>query len=143
MDYLERYNSAASAAPHVSLLPASHIGESSGNKIEVIIMPPALPPMVPTAAARTKKKRKKAAAPAVPEAAPDNASTAMPRPSSAPTTKKGKTTGKKKAAKPVNLCAMPMWAKTTDNTSHRIVAIAHGQKWVVITNTKTGGIKLK
>jgi hypothetical protein len=40
-------------------------------------------------------------------------------------------TGKMKAAKPVNLRATPMWAKMTDGTRHWIVAIAHGQKWVV------------
>jgi hypothetical protein len=44
--------------------------------------------------------------------------------------KKGKTTSKKKAAKPVDLCAALMWAKTTNSASHCIVAIAHGQKWV-------------
>jgi hypothetical protein len=62
---LVQYHSAASAAPCVSLLPVSHIAESAGDEMEVIILPPALPPTVPSAAARTKKKRKKAAAPAV------------------------------------------------------------------------------
>jgi hypothetical protein len=80
---------------------------------------------------RTKKKRKKAAATAALVAISDNASTALSMPSTAHTTKKGKTTGKKKAAKPVDLCATPMWTKTNDGTSHHIVAIAHGQKWVV------------
>ncbi len=87
--------------------------------------------MVPPAAARTKKKRKKAAALAMPAAASNNASTAMPTPSTAHATKKGKMTGKKKAAKPINLCTMPMWAKTTNGASHCIMAIAPGQKWVV------------
>jgi hypothetical protein len=39
-------------------------------------------------------------------------------------------TGKKKAAEPVNLCVMPIWAKITDVASYCIVKIAHGQKWV-------------
>jgi hypothetical protein len=34
---------AASAAPHFLLLPASNIAESAGNKIKIIIVPPALP----------------------------------------------------------------------------------------------------
>ncbi len=116
---------AASAAPCVLLSPAS-------DKIKVIPLPPALPIInaVPPAAARTKKKRKKAAAPAVPTAASDDAATATPTLSTAPATKKGKTTGKKKAAKPVDLCSTPMWAKTTDGASHCVVAIAHRQKWV-------------
>jgi hypothetical protein len=101
MDYLEQYNSAASTAPCVFLLLGSHIAESAGNKIEVIIVPPALPPMVLFAAARTKKKREKAAAPAAPAAASNNASTTMPKLSTPPATKKGKTTSKKKATKPI------------------------------------------
>jgi hypothetical protein len=40
-------------------------------------------------------------------------------------------TGKKKAAKPVNLHVMLMWAKMIDGASHHVVAIAQGQKWVV------------
>jgi hypothetical protein len=64
-------------------------------------------------------------------AASDNALTATPTPSTAPTTKKGKTTGKKKAAKPIDLCMMPMWAKTTNGASHCVMAITNGQKWVV------------
>jgi hypothetical protein len=131
MDYLEQYYSAASAAPCVLLLPVSHIAESAGDKIEVIIVPSAFPPMVPSAIARTKKKRKKAAALAVPAAASNNTSAATPMPSTTAATKKGKKTGKKKSAKPVNLRATPMWAKSTDGTSHCVVAIPHGQKWVV------------
>jgi hypothetical protein len=132
---------AASASPCVLLLPASHIAETVGNKINVIIVNPAPPLMdaMPPAAARTKMKRKKAAAPAAPEAASDNASTVMPMPSTAPSTRMGKTTGKKKSAKPVNLCATPMWAKTTNGASHCIVAIAHGQKWVVGNATPING----
>jgi hypothetical protein len=75
--------------------------------------------MVPPAAARMMKKRKKAAALAL---------SAMPTPSTAPATKNGKTTGKKKATKNVDLHAMPMWAKMTDSVSHCVMVIAHGQK---------------
>jgi hypothetical protein len=96
-------------------------------------MPPALPPMdaVLPAAARTKKKRKKAAALAAPATASNDALTAMPMPSTTPTTKKGKATGKKKAAEPIDLWAMPMWAKMTKGAGHCIMAITHWQKWVV------------
>jgi hypothetical protein len=53
-------------------------------------------------------------------------------PSNSPTTKKGKTTGKKKAAKPIGLCAALLWVKTRTNVASRcIMAITHGQKWVV------------
>ncbi len=86
---------AASAAPRVLLLPVSYIAESAGNKIEVIIMPPALPSMdaMPPITARTmEKKRKKAAALAAPVVASDDTSTTTPTPSTAPATKKGKTT---------------------------------------------------
>jgi hypothetical protein len=44
---------------------------------------------------------------------------------------KGKTASKKKATKPIALCATQMWVKTTDGASHPVVAIAHRQKWVV------------
>jgi hypothetical protein len=87
--------------------------------------------MVPFTAARTKKKRKKAATPVAPAGASVDASTATPAPSTAPVTKEGKTTRKKKAGKTIDLCTMPMWAKMTNSASHCIVAIAHGQKWVV------------
>ncbi len=105
-----------------------HIAESGSKEIEVIIVPPALPPMEPSATARTKKKRKKAAAPAAPAAASNDALTATPTLSTAPATKKSKTIGKKKAAKPIDLRPMPIWAKTTDGASHCIVATTHGQK---------------
>jgi hypothetical protein len=124
------------AAPCVLLL-------LSGNKIKVIIVPPTLPSIhaVPPAAARTKKKRNKAAALAVPAAASNNALTVTPTLSTAPATKKGKRTGKKKAAKPIDLHAAPMWAKRTDGASHCTVAIAHGQKWVVGKATTINGDK--
>jgi hypothetical protein len=123
---------AASTAPRVSLSPASHIAETVGDEIEVIIVPPALTPMdaAPHAAARTKKKRKKAMPVAAPAAATDNASTAMPTSTTAPATKKGKTTGKKKSAKPIDLWTSPMFVSTTDLAMHRVRAIAHQQKWV-------------
>jgi hypothetical protein len=86
-------------------LPASHIAETAGDKIEVIIVPPALTPIdaAPHAAARTKKKRKKATPVAAPAAATNDASTTMSTPSTAPTTKKGKMTDKKKSAEPIDL----------------------------------------
>jgi hypothetical protein len=40
--------------------------------------------------------------------------------------KKGKTTSKKKATKPINLHAILMWAKMTNGTSHCAMAIALG-----------------
>ncbi len=96
---------AASTAPRVLLLPASHIAETAGDKIDVIIVLPALPPMdvVPHATTRTKKKRKKTTPVAAPAAATNDASTATPTQSTTPTTKKGKTTDKKKSTKPINL----------------------------------------
>jgi hypothetical protein len=95
-------------------------------------VPPALPPMdaVPHTAARTKKKRKKATPAAAPAAAIDNASAAMPMPCTAPATKKGKTAGKKKSAKPIDLWTSPMWVATTDLAKHCVRAIAHKQKRV-------------
>jgi hypothetical protein len=104
LDNLTQYYSIASAAPHALLLPGSHIAESASDKIEVSIVLPAFPPpMVPSVATRLRKKRKKATAPAAPVATSNTASTATPLLSTAPTTKKGKTTCKKKAAKPVNI----------------------------------------
>jgi hypothetical protein len=96
---------AASPAHRVLLLSVSHIAETAGNKIKVIIVPPALIPIdaAPHAAVRTKKKRKKATPVAAPAAATDNTSTATSSPSTTSTTKKGKTTGKKKSAEPINL----------------------------------------
>jgi hypothetical protein len=86
---------AASTAPRILLSPASHIAETAGDEIEVIIVPPALTPMdaAPHAATRTKKKRKKATPAAAPAAATNNASTATPTLTTAPATKKGKMTG--------------------------------------------------
>ena len=137
---------ADSPAHRVSLSPASHIAETAGNEIEVILLPPALTPIdaAPHAAARTKKKRKKATPVAAPAAATDDASTATSTPSTAPTTKKGKTTGKKESAEPIDLRTSPMWVSTTDLAKHRVVAIAHEQKWVAgNAETITGNVARK
>ena len=78
---------------------------------------------------------------AAPAAATDDTSTAMPMPSTAPTTKKGKTTGKKKSAKPINLRASPMWALMTNLAKHCVRAIAHEKKWVAgNAETITGNV---
>jgi hypothetical protein len=89
---------AASTAPSVSLSPASHIAETAGDEIDVIILPLALPPIdaAPHATTTTKKRRKKAMPVAAPAATTDDTLTATPTPTTAPATKKGKTTGKKK-----------------------------------------------
>jgi hypothetical protein len=113
---------AASPAHRVSLSPVSHITETAGDKIEVIIVPPALTPIdaAPHAAARTKKKRKKAQ---------PTTHRLQRQPSTAPIAQKGKTTGKnKKSAKPIDLRTSPMWVSRTDLSMHRVVAIAHEQK---------------
>jgi hypothetical protein len=121
-------DNAAAAAPRISLSPAP-----VDNKIEVILLPPT-PPPPPVGKTATKKKRKKAAA-------LDDALTATPQLPTAPAGKKSKATKKKKAAKPVNLCASPMWVLTTDLKKHRVVAIAHEQKWVVgNADTITGDV---
>jgi len=61
----------------------------------------------------------------------DDASAATSMPSTTPTTKKGKTTDKnEKSSKPIDLRMSPMWVSTTDLSMHRVVAIAHEQKWV-------------
>jgi len=106
--------------------------ETAGDKINLIIMLPALPSIdvVPHAATRTKKKRKKATPVAAPVAATNDASTATPTPSTAPTTKKGKTTGKMKSTEQIDLRTSPMWVSTTDLAKHRVRVIAHQQKWV-------------
>ncbi len=58
-----------------------------------------------------------------------------------PARKKSKATKKKKATKPVDLRASPMWVSTTNLKKHCIVAIAHEQKWVVgNTDTITGDV---
>jgi len=135
---------AASPAHRVLLSPASHIAETAGDKIEVIIVPPALTPIdaAPHAAARTKKRRKKTTPVAAPEAATDNASTATSMSSTAPIAKKGKMTGKnKKSSEPIDLRTSPMWVSTTDLSMHSVVAIAHEQKWVAGTaETITGNV---
>jgi hypothetical protein len=59
----------------------------------------------------------------------------------APAGKKSKATKKKKASKPVDLHASPMWVSTTNLKKHCIVAIAHKQKWVVSNaDTITGDV---
>ena len=123
---------AASTAPCILLYPASHIAETASNEIDVIIVLPALPPMdlALHAATRTKKKRKKATPVAAPAAATNDALTAMPTPSTAPTMKKGKMTGKKKSAEPIDLQMSPMWVSMTDLAKHHVMAISHQQKWV-------------
>jgi len=59
-------------------LTASHIAETSGDKIEVIIVPLALTSIdaAPHADTRTKKRRKKTTPVAAPAAATDDGSTA-------------------------------------------------------------------
>ncbi len=59
--------------------------------------------------------------------APDNASTATPQLPTGPAGKKSKATKKKKAAKPVDLCTLPMWVLTTNLKKHCIMAIAYKQ----------------
>jgi hypothetical protein len=51
-------------------------------------------------------------------------------------------TGKnKKSAKPIDLRTSPMWVSTTDLSMHRVVAIAHEQKWVAgNAETITGNV---
>jgi len=135
---------ATSPAHCVSLLPASHIAETAGNEIKVIIVPFALAPIdvAPHAAARTKKRRKKTTPVAAPAAATNDASTATSTPSTAPTARKGKMTGKnKKSSEPVDLRTSPMWVSTTDLSMHCVVSIAHEQKWVAgNVETITGNV---
>jgi hypothetical protein len=51
-------------------------------------------------------------------------------------------TGKnKKSSKSIDLRTSPMWVSTTDLSIHRVVAIAHEQKWVAgNTETITGNV---
>ena len=78
---------------------------------------------------------------AAPAAATDDASTATPTPSTAPTTKKGKTTGKMKSAEQIDLRTSSMWVSTTDLAKHRVRVIAHQQKWVAgNAETITGNV---
>jgi hypothetical protein len=63
-----------------------------------------------------------------------------PHLTTAPTAKKGKTTGKnKKSAEPIDLRMSPMWVSTTELSMHRVVAIAHEQKWVAGNAEKITG----
>ena len=58
-----------------------------------------------------------------------------------PPQKRSKTIKKKKAAEPINLCTTLMWVSTNNTKKHRIVAIAHKQKWVASNAaTITGNI---
>jgi hypothetical protein len=124
---------AAAAAPRVLLSPAP-----ADNKIEVVMLP-SMDDAANATARRKKKKRKKKAT--APMAVTNDASTAMPLSSTAPVAKKSKPTSKKKAAKPINLCKTPQWVQTTDPAKHRVVAIAHEQKWVASnTETITGNV---
>ena len=65
-----------------------------------------------------------------------------PHLTTAPTAKKGKTTGKnKKSAEPIDLRMSPMWVLTTDLAKHRVRAIAHDKKWVAgNAETITGNV---
>ena len=106
------------AARHVSLSPAPLVAASAIDDDVGIDLPPPPPP------AKTKRKRKKATL-------CDDASTAMP-PTAAPDEKKSKANKKKKKASVsgVDLREHPVWVVSTDGTKHRVVAIAHEQKWV-------------
>ena len=125
-------NATSSSAPRILLSPASHIAETADNEIKVVIVPPALHPMVaaPPTTARTKKKRKKTTSAAAPASATDNTLATTPTLPTTPTTKKGK----KKSTKPINLWTSPIWVSTADLTKHRVVAVAHKQKWVAGNN---------
>ncbi len=128
------------AAPCVSLSPAAPliVAAPAGDEIEVIVPPPPPPPPPTDAAppAKTKKKRKNATS-----TLRDDASTAT-RPPTTPAAKKSKpATKKKKASESVDLCKNPVWVTSTDGKRHRVVAIAHEQKWVAgIAATITGDV---
>ena len=109
---------AVAAAPRISLSPAPLVAAPANNDIEIVLPPP------PPRPAKTKKKRKKATS-------RDDASTVTPPLPAAPAAKKSKATKtKKKASKTVDLCEHPVWVVPTDGKKHRVVAIAHEQKWV-------------
>jgi hypothetical protein len=108
---------AVAAAPRVSLLPAPLVAAPADDDIGIILPPPPPP-------AKTKRKRKKAMS-------RDDASTAMPPPTAAPAGKKSKATKKRKEASvSVDLGEHLVWVVPTDGKKHRIVTIAHEQKWV-------------
>ncbi len=105
------------AAPRISLLPALLVAAPANDDIKIVLPPPLPRP------AKTKKKRKKATS-------RDDALTATPPPT-APAAKKSKATKtKKKASKTVDLRELPVWVVPTDSKKHRVMAIAHEQKWV-------------
>jgi hypothetical protein len=116
------------AAPRVSLSPAPLIAAPANDDIKIVLPPP--PPLE-----GTKRKRKKATS-------RDDASTAMSPPPTAPAAKKSKATKKtKKASKTVDLREHPVWVVPTDGKKHRVMAIAHEQKWVAgIAATITGDV---
>ncbi len=72
--------------------------------------------------------------------APDNVLTATLQLPTAPAGKKSKATKKKKAAKPINLRASPMWVLMTNLKKHCVVAIAHEQKLLVGKDTITSDV---
>ncbi len=94
-----------------------------------IVLPPPPPPE------KTKRKRKKATS-------RDDASTATSLPSAAHAAKKSKATKKKKKASvSVDLREHPVWVVPTNGKKHRVVAIAHEQKWVAgVTAAITGDV---
>jgi hypothetical protein len=84
---------------------------------KAIIVPPAA-----MTAMKTKRKRRKTA-----QAAAQDDTLAVPLPPPPPPPSRPKS---RRTAKPVNLRATPLYSVTTDTTRHRIVAIAHEQRWV-------------
>jgi len=116
------------AAPHISLSLAPLVAAPADDDIKIVLPPPPPP-------AKTKRKRKKATS-------RDDASTVTPPPHTAPATKKSKATKKKKkASKTVDLREHPVWAVPTDDKKHRVVPIAHEQKWVAgFAATITGDV---
>jgi hypothetical protein len=113
---------AVAAAPRISLSPAPLVAAPADDDIGIVLPPPPPP-------AKTKRKRKKATS-------RDDASTVTPLPIESKATKK-----KKKASKTVDLREHPVWVVPTDGKKHRIVAIAHEQKWVAsVAATITGDV---
>jgi hypothetical protein len=118
---------ANAAAPHVLLSPSPCVAATAEDEIEVVL--PAMDADPTAVVGKTKRKRKKATL-------SDDASTATPPPPTAPAAKKSKGTKKKKASETVDLREKPVWVVPTDGKRHRVVAIAHDQKWIA-GNAKT------